>query len=285
MLSYYKLDVSLKPSSITPLPFIGSTLRGAFGVSLKSVVCINPSYECKGCFAKDNCIYYDFYETKNKAHKYRFDFELNPKNYNFSLYIFEDATQKLPYIVSALYKMLTKTGLGVNRDKFKIDKISCNNKIIYENDKFNLHDIKTKKFTAKNLSSNIKIKLKTPLRIKYQNRLLNKKPSLEHLLYSIQNRLHEIKDEPKIKLTFTPSYKEKLHDIKFKDLTRRSNRQKTKLQIGGIIGEISYNDVDEKSVILLKLGEILGVGKQTVFGMGKIEVEGIKNERGEDERY
>ena len=42
------------------------------------------------------------------------------------------------------------------------------------------------------------------------------------------------------------------------------------------MGEISYSDIDEKSVILLQLGELLGVGKQTVFGMGKIEVKDIK---------
>jgi len=275
MITYYKLDISLKPSSITPLSFIGSTLRGAFGVSLKKVVCINPSYACEGCFAKDNCLFYDFYELKNRAHQYRFDFDMNPKNYDFSLYLFEGATEKLPYVISAIHKMLTEQGLGVNRDKFEIENILCNNKSIYNEGKFDLKDVQKKEFTPKvltNNNNNITLQLLTPLRMKYQGKLLNKKPPLETLLYSITNRLAEIKELPKNKLTFTPSYKEKSAKVQFVDQTRRSNRQKTKLQIGGVMGEIVYAEIDEKSLILLELGEIIGVGKQTVFGMGKISL-------------
>lgn len=276
MIKYFKIEVFLKKNSIKPLPFIGSTLRGAFGMSLKKVVCINPSFTCEGCFAKDNCLFYDFFEEKNRAHQYRFDFGLNPESYDFSLYIFEKATKKLPYVISAIHKMLTEQGLGVKRDKYEIDTIRCNNKILYKDANFDLTDTKEQEFKIDDLPSEITLHLKTPLRMKYQNRLLHKKPPLETLLYSIQNRLNEIKDLPKTKLTFTPQYKEKRANIHFVDQTRRSNRQKTKLQIGGILGEITYEEVDEKSVILLKVGEVLGVGKQTVFGMGKIEVKNLE---------
>ena len=272
MLNFHKIDLTLKPTKQKPHPFIGSTLRGAFGVSLKKVVCINPSFECEGCFAKDSCLYYDFYEEKNRAHQYRFDFELNPKNYDFSLYLFEDATEKLPYVVSAIHKMLTEQGLGVDRKRFEIERIECNNKLIYKEGTFDLKDIQKEEFKAKVTSDKITLKFLTPLRMKYQGKLLNKKPPLEILLYSIQNRLNEIKNLPKSKLTFTPNYKEGKYQINFTDQTRRSNRQKTKLQIGGITGEIEYESIDEKSLILLELGEIIGVGKQTVFGMGKIKI-------------
>jgi len=275
MLTYHELEIKLKPSDVTPLPFIGSTLRGAFGVSLKKVVCINPSFTCEGCFAKDNCIYHDFYEEKNRAHQYRFDIKLDPKRYNFKLYLFEEATEKLPYVVSAIHKMLTEQGLTKQRKTFDIKKIKCNDKTIYKDGEFDLKDIKPKEFKLNKLSNKIKLQLKTPLRIKHQNKILSKKPPLEILLYSIQNRLTQIKDEPRVKLTFTPSYKESKADIRFQDQTRRSNRQKTKLQIGGIVGEINYKEIDEKSLMLLKVGEIIGVGKQTVFGMGKIKVKNL----------
>ncbi len=275
MITYHKLDITLSPSPAKPHPFIGSTLRGAFGVSLKKVVCINPSYSCEGCFAKDNCLYYDFYEQKNKAHQYRFDFNLNPKNYNFSLYLFEQATQKLPYVVSAIHKMLTEQGLGVNREKFEIDKITCNNKTIYKEGKFDLSDVAAQTFTPTTLNTKAKITLTTPLRTKYKGKLLTTTPPLEILIHSIHNRLCELTNKPKTRLTFTPTYKEQNATIKFTDQTRRSNRQKTKLQIGGITGDIKYDDIDEKSLIYLNLGEIIGVGKQTVFGMGKIAVNSL----------
>jgi CRISPR-associated endoribonuclease Cas6 len=265
----------LKPSYKKPHPFIGSTLRGAFGASLKKVVCINPSFKCEGCFAKNNCLFYEFYEERNSAHGYRFDFELNQDNYDFSLYLFEDATDKLPYVVSALHKMLTEQGLGRERETFEIERIVCNDRAIYDGREFNLSNLKPQEFTIDNLPKKISLKLSTPLRMKYKNRLLNKKPPLESLLYSIQNRLCEIQKRPKVKLTFTPHYREKRSNVRFHDQTRRSNRQKTKLQIGGVIGNIDYEEIDEKSLMMLKLGEILGVGKQTVFGMGKIEVKSL----------
>ena len=275
MVRYHKIDVRLKAQQTNPHPFIGSTLRGAFGVSLKKVVCINPAYSCEECFAKENCLFYDFFEAKNRAHRYRFDFELNPDNYNFTLYLFEEATEKLPYVLSAVHKMLTEQGLGVRRETFTIDTITCNGKKVYQDGNFDLSGITAQQFQINTIPEQIKLTFRTPLRMKYQNRLLNKKPPLEPLLYSIQNRLTEIKNEPKSKLTFQPHYHEKDAHVHFVDQTRRSNRQKTKLQIGGIIGEITYDQIDEKSVILLKLGEILGVGKQTVFGMGKIEVKDL----------
>jgi len=40
----------------------------------------------------------------------------------------------------------------------------------------------------------------------------------------------------------------------------------------GLMGEIKIKDIDEKSYNLLKLGEIIGAGKQTVMGLGKIEI-------------
>ena len=280
MITFHKIDVALKPATSTPLPFIGSTLRGAFGVSLKKVVCINPSYTCEGCFAKESCLFYDFFEARNRAHRYRFDFDLNPKNYDFSLYLFEEATEKLPYVLSAIHKMLTEQGLGVKREKFTIDTITCNGKKVYDNGNFDLSDVTPQRFNVDEIPECITLSLSTPLRMKYQNRLLTRKPPLEPLLYSIQNRLNEIKNLPKTKLAFEPHYHEKRAQVTFLDQTRRSNRQKTKLQIGGIVGEIVYDHIDEKSVILLKLGEILGVGKQTVFGMGKIAVKDLKTTDG-----
>lgn len=42
------------------------------------------------------------------------------------------------------------------------------------------------------------------------------------------------------------------------------------------MGEMWISDLDERSFELLKLGELIGVGKQTVFGLGKITIQGVK---------
>jgi CRISPR/Cas system endoribonuclease Cas6 (RAMP superfamily) len=48
------------------------------------------------------------------------------------------------------------------------------------------------------------------------------------------------------------------------------------MNLGGLMGEILINNADKEIYRLLKLGEVIGVGKSTVFGLGKIKVEEIK---------
>jgi len=63
-LKYYHIEIKVK-SDKTPSYFMGSTLRGAFGYALKRIICTNPSFRCDSCFAKDDCLFYDFYEPNN----------------------------------------------------------------------------------------------------------------------------------------------------------------------------------------------------------------------------
>ncbi|WP_201332575.1 hypothetical protein [Nitratiruptor sp. YY09-18] len=169
-MKYFKINVLARNFSQLP-PFIGSMLRGAFGVNLKDVVCINPSFECSTCFAKDNCIYYEFYEEKNRFHKFRFDFTLKPKKLDFSLYLFNEACQKYPYVLSALYRMLTQKGLGVNRKKYEIEKIYLGGEVVFENEFKNLKT-EPKNFKCDEFCPKVKIRFVTPLRIKREGKFL-----------------------------------------------------------------------------------------------------------------
>jgi CRISPR/Cas system endoribonuclease Cas6 (RAMP superfamily) len=61
-------------------------------------------------------------------------------------------------------------------------------------------------------------------------------------------------------------------NIEYKELTRLSNRQKITMNLGGIMGAIDIRGINKECYEVLKLGELLGVGKQTVFGLGKIKI-------------
>ncbi len=276
MIKFIKVEILTSSTPFKPPLFLGSMLRGAFGMALKKVVCINPSYDCKGCFAADNCLFFDFYEKKNSFHPFRFDIRLGQENFDFSLYLFEDAVSKLPYILSSLYKMLNEQGIGVNREKIDIEKIKCNGKVVFDGKEFDLKGVEEKEFEIEDYSNKIKLIFHTPFRIKYQNKFLREKPELKLILNSIYNRYREIKGLERGKLPFEPKYEEGDFEIYFKDLTRYSNRQKTKMRLGGIVGEIEYKKIDKNSFELLKLGEIIGAGKQTVFGLGKIGVKPLE---------
>jgi len=272
-MNYKKLSVLIKEK---PPYFMGSQLRGAFGYALKKVTCINPSFSCDGCFAKDNCLYYQFYEQKNSFHQYRFDFELECRYYDFNLYLFESATQQLPYVVSALYMMLTQVGLGREKQTFKDFDIFLDDKSILQHNQIKLPQDTTKTFQIDKICRDVTVKFTTPLRIKKDNRFVrDDNIELKDIVNSIYQREMQL---------LGYGYKKFPHEIKgdivekklnYKELMRKSNRQKTTMNLGGVMGKISIKNLNKECYEVLKLGELIGVGKSTVFGLGKIEVEEI----------
>lgn len=274
-MKYAKISIIIK--NATPPFFLGSQLRGAFGNALKRVVCINPSFKCDECFAKDNCLYYQFYEEKNVYHKFRFDNELGKSYYDFSIYLFDDIIPKLPYIVSALIQMITKIGFGKDRNTYNEFDMLVNDISIFKNNKIVLPKVYEKEFKIDTFSPDILVRFVTPLRLKKYNRFIRSEElEIEDLINSIYQRKQKLQNKELKKVDFKPTGKIIKKELKFLDISRYSNRQQTKLKIGGLVGEIEIKDIDEKIYRLLKLGEIIGVGKQTVFGLGKIRVEDKK---------
>ena len=274
-MKYTKLTIIIKTTQ-KPQYFIGSQIRGAFGYALKKVTCINPTSLCEGCFATTNCLYHQFYEEKNSYHKYRLDFELGKNYYDFSFYLFEEVCEKLPYIISALHMMLTQNGLGKEKVKYENFEMFINDKSCMQKWKIVIPKEFIKRFEIKNRDKNIKLKFITPLRIKKDNRFLRSDEiELKSLINSIYQRQMKILGREYKKFPYEIKGEIISKSLQFKELTRLSNRQKTTMNMGGIIGEIEFKNLNKECFEVLKLGELLGVGKQTVFGLGKIKVEGL----------
>jgi CRISPR-associated endoribonuclease Cas6 len=232
-----------------PYEFIGSKVRGALGYALKEEVCVNPSYECTNCFAKDECIFYDFYEKQNITHSYRLDFKLEEEMYKFSILLFEDAQ-----------KYEDKITLSTLNSMKEIKQIK--------------HKSKTKKIKLKNYSSIVKISFFTPLRIKRSNNFARDDIGIIEILNSISRRWSDLRKISHEREMFNePKVVSK--NLYYKELTRRSLKQNTKMNLGGIMGEMVLSGVDKRVYEILKIGEVIGVGKSTVFGLGKIKVEGL----------
>ncbi|MEA3491264.1 MAG: CRISPR system precrRNA processing endoribonuclease RAMP protein Cas6 [Campylobacterota bacterium] len=271
-MKYYNIRVQVYTKQNAPL-FIGSTLRGAFGYALKKVVCINPSYRCDGCFAKQECLYYDFYESQNGYHNYRFDIELDSSKFDFALFLFEESCEKLPYVLSGLHKMLTEVGLMHDNLIFEEFKITIDSRIVYDGERFDLEGIMPQNFETTPHTPNLTLTLKTPLRIKRNNRFIRDDVALEDILRSIHQRERQLcYGEKYAKLEYTPRYTLLSKSLHHQTLIRKSGRQKSKMNMDGIMGQIAIENLDPASYRLLKLGEILGVGKQTVMGLGNIRV-------------
>ncbi|MFA6684284.1 MAG: CRISPR system precrRNA processing endoribonuclease RAMP protein Cas6, partial [Arcobacteraceae bacterium] len=265
-----KLSIIIKNK---PQYFIGSQLRGALGYALKKVTCINPSYTCDGCFAVSNCLYHEFYEEKNTFHKYRFDFELGREFYNFDFYLFDSATAKLPYIVSAFHMLLTQIGLGKEKKTYSKFDMYINDENCFSDGKLKLPQNFIKTFTIDNFYPNISLRFATPLRIKKENVFLRSDEiGLDELVNSIYQRQMRLLGKEYKKFPYPIIGEIVSKELHFKELSRYSNRQKTDMKLGGIIGEMKLKNLNIETYNILKVGELIGVGKSTVFGLGKIKI-------------
>ncbi|MDD3465742.1 MAG: CRISPR system precrRNA processing endoribonuclease RAMP protein Cas6 [Campylobacterales bacterium] len=273
-LKYLKLDFIVTGEDRAPF-FIGSALRGSFGHSLKKVCCINPKYACEGCFATPTCLYYDFFEQKNRAHNYRFSIDIPSTSWGFGIYLFGDACERAPYVISAINMALSENGIGKERKKLTIKLIKSGNKIIFDGKSYDFACLTPKNFTP-SFRKISKVTLTTPFRLKSDGKRVDSgEITALSVALSAQRRYYELKNQ-KCEAGRVECARQQSGELKFLDLERYSSRQKTKMGLGGFIGELTVNDSGGELSALLELGEIIGVGKSVVFGLGQIKLEGDK---------
>ena len=263
-MQYHQIKIKTN-SRAKPSFFIGSTLRGAFGHALKETTCINPSYKCKGCFAKDNCLYYEFYEESQGYRPFRFEVGLGSLTYDFSLFLFfnEGREEDISDVVSALKLMLSKYGLGKELLKFPNAQLS----------------IETLSFlsqtNALNSSSSVTIKFITPSLIKDANSKFKTDLDLEDVLASIYKRKSFFEEgNAYVKMPFVPKYKllSKKYNSSVKT-SRQSSRQNKKMVLTGVTGELTVSNLDIESYKLLKYAEVVAIGNKTALGYGRVSIE------------
>lgn len=258
---YTKLTLKLN-SPHKPPYFMGSQLRGAFGYALKS---LSPK------------LYKEFFTQKNSIHPYRFDIRLGMSRYEFSFYLFGDICDEVHVATSAFGKMVMEIGLGRDRKTYNDFHLLINDKIAYKSGKLYPFDEYEKKFKAKKHKKDLILHFITPLRMKKNGVFIrDSKVELRDILNSIYQRSRILKGKKHQSMPFDPIFTCRSKNIYFKDLTRKSFAQNSLMQLGGIMGEMWLSDLDKKSYELLKLGELIGVGKQCVFGLGKINIGGVK---------
>lgn len=236
----------------------------------------------------------------------------NGSTFDCSLILFGDMNRSLPYFVYA-FDQMGKIGIGkrINgkRGRFLLESAACNGRKIYSHEKQELDQSKTAEDlnliedqptqkperhmirrrpkiklgggTPKvetDTTHKIKVEFKTPLRLKFENRLKAELPF--HILVRAMLRrsssLFEVygSGEPDL------DYKGMIERAKnvtiaenrlsWFDWQRYSNRQETKMFMGGMVGSVTYEGKLEDYLPLLEFSEKTHLGKNTSFGLGKI---------------
>lgn len=269
-----------------------SAIRGILGHSLMDCNCIlYENRNCGQCMFSNTCIASILMNRKlskngqflgnNGITPFIIDCENKAIEFNefdeleFFITIFEDSIVLTPYVIYALQFAGVTRGLEGNTynlvsvEGVNGEKIFDGNRLYKENIKI----LSLEKYVSDRLSKvkNINsMKLITPLRFK-KNGKLSENINFEEIINLINRRMETLYKLSDKEYTAIP-YKNKVierRNIKWKEQERYSNRQKQKMSLGGLIGEISIDFVPEEYKELLIAGELIHIGKSTALGLGK----------------
>ena len=124
------------------------------------------------------------------------------------------------------------------------------------------------------------IKIRTPLRIRHGGRLVQK-ISFQTLIRNITNRIISIteryggwtdRNEAEKVLALAAEVRTVREELRVERMERYSNRINGKMDFSGMTGEVEYEGELSPFVPWLYAAQTLHVGRNTTFGMGRIEV-------------
>lgn len=287
--------------------FKGSMLRGAFGHALKKVACALRRRSCADCLLSTTCVYSLIFEphiippdngntkTSSRPHPYVLQPPADNRRafgegdaFTFGLTLFGTANDFLPHIVYAVEQM-GETGLGRAGDKgrgrFALTAVETGGATLYDGGKKilahgrPLPGLELQPPPAGPVSS-LSVKLLTPLRLKHDNHFQQTLPF--HLLIRAALRriagLEEAFGQGEPQLDYRGLVRRagqivtRESDCCWVDIERYSNRQQTGMLMGGLQGELVYEGELGEFLPLLRYCEVTHLGKQTAFGLGRVEV-------------
>ena len=311
LIGNYSFSCLFTEPAILP-PYKGSTFRGVFGRALKKTVCALRLKECNECLLKSKCLYASVFETKEAVdlpqgarvssppHPFVIEPPLDDRtqyekgdSFTFNLILFGDSNHSLPYFIYALDQMgITGIGRRVNgkRGHFKLEKVSADDRPVYSgtDQKINAENvfqgIKIPELTDSSHENQcIKIKIHTPLRLKFANRL-NAELPFHILVRAVLRRISSLFSiynggEPALDykglVTRSMDIQTVEQNLNWYDWRRYSFRQDQEMLMGGITGSVTYEGRLGEFLPLIELCRNLHLGKQTAFGLGKYETEVI----------
>jgi CRISPR/Cas system endoribonuclease Cas6 (RAMP superfamily) len=302
----YLFSIVFEDNAILP-EYKGSTFRGAFGHALKMVVCALKRQDCLDCLLREKCIYPYTFETtprpvthddpvrvSSPPHPYMIEPPDNVKTryakgdiFEFSLVLFGQANEHLPYFVYA-FEQMGQTGIGKyvigHRPSFVLKSVTAAGQTVYTDESKKIttghftEDLSLTSFETPDRFSHVELKLLTPLRFKYENHFLNASIPFHVLTRAMLRRISALCEyygdgEPHLDYRGLVEQARSIEigesSVRWYDWRRFSNRQDQAMLMGGMIGNLTYTGDLTEFLPLIRFCEKVHVGKQTTFGLGK----------------
>jgi CRISPR-associated endoribonuclease Cas6 len=311
---FVRYHITLVPRSALVLPVHsrGSMIRGAFGMALRRLVCHDLDLSCRTCPLEASCAYPQAFEPRPPANADRLsNFQDVPRPFvfdppaaeeaefaprqpvTFGLTAIGRAARLVPYFVSA-FRNLADEGLGPRRARFDLLEVAAldaagTHTAIYQN------TTPLVRLTAPTLRADDLVKpgdtTRTSLLLRFTTPLDLKDQGVPVGIPEFAPILRRLRDRANALSTF---FGDGPLDLDFKgisavaegvklvrnatsliEVNRRSSRTGQRHDVGGLIGEAEYEGQGiGRLMALVRVGEVMHVGKHAAFGNGRMEVRG-----------
>ncbi len=294
--------------------YLGSTLRGAFGWALKRCSCMLKRQQCPTCVLQKTCAYSVLFATEPyegkqqgsvvnvRPHPLVFQPDshgmfggITGESWDFSLLVIGHAREFQPHVIFSV-KTMGEAGIGTGAKhglgRFAVDKVTVNATTIYDGATGHMDNTAEVRNLALGPANHgvrqLCVHLRTPLRLKQENKLQTDLP-FHVLVRSSLRRIaaleiaygQEGQGEPELDYRGLVRRAEEVRlkesRLRWRELQRYSNRQRQKVSLSGLMGTAIYEGELGEFVPLLDYASHVHVGKQTLFGLGRIDAEHIES--------
>ncbi len=277
--------------------FAGSMLRGGFGHALRYLVCMTQQQRCCECALRKSCPYTHVFEVQAQQNQVNqvlpSPYIIQPgsvlkqnqrKNYFFDFTLIgAQALRQLPVILFA-WRQAFKRGFGRERTPFvliKVVHVDSNKTVFTEKEPVLEAYSPSENFLDDKPSGEVEIKFLSPLRLQQKKKLVGRNEFNLSILFNAMVRRNRAVskqllgvDSDFVDLGNLNHSSLTLLSLGWQDWSRYSKRQQQKMDLGGLIGRVQFHASVLTNVQWqhLLMAQKINVGKHTVFGMGKIEV-------------
>ncbi len=312
-LAQYRLTLEALETLHLP-PFKGSTLRGGFGHTFKRMVCFQSRLCGQRCELGNTCPYGYLFETSppedsevlSTHQSIPRPFVIQPppdrrtrvspgERLSFGLTLVGRGIDYLPYFIT-VFKELGQVGLGRTRGKYRLLSMdACSpydgaTKAVYraEDDMIRtasaaIDGAAIAAHTAGWPAEQLSVEFLTPTRLKFEGKFLRQGPPFHVLVRTLLGRVSSLsyfhcgqRWETDFRALIDRARAVQIAGAgtAWVDWGRYSGRQKQRVRMGGLVGRAAYEGELRPYLPLLALGELVHVGKGTVFGNGQYVVNG-----------
>jgi len=291
-------------------PYAGSTFRGAFGHAFKRVAC-PLRRECEGCAHREVCVYAYVFVTPGldegsalaRGAAVAHPFVLQPpqggectippgETVQLGLVLIGRAVPLAPYFLAACREMASR-GLGRGRGRCRLQQVIAEDpegpagRVVYEGGADLLApavpswSIRDLHLSAGDSAERVTLEFLTPTRLRQEADLVTR-PGFATLATALLRRISVLAEvhcghrqalEPREILAPAARVKVVESGLRWYDWERYSARQQGRMALGGFVGRITFAGDLAPWLPLLRLGEVLHVGKGTAFGLGRYRME------------